>query len=224
MVSKTLFARRSHMCSMSEWIVDVVGRLGYLGVFLLTLLENIFPPIPSELVMPLAGYHAAQGKFGLWGAIASGSAGSVLGTLAWYWLGRRIGEKRLRDWADRRGKWVTLDGEDVDKAAEWFHRRGVWAVLICRLIPGLRTWISLPAGFSAMPMRQFLLPTIVGTVLWTSALTIAGHMLGQKYQNIEGALGTVSWVVIASIVVMYLVRLVRRSGPSSHRVKGSRPV
>jgi membrane protein DedA with SNARE-associated domain len=195
---------------MGEWIVDIVARLGYAGVFLLTLLENIFPPIPSELVMPLAGYHASQGKFGLLGAIIAGSAGSVIGTLAWYWLGRHIGEQRLRDWADRRGKWLTLDGEDIDGAAEWFHRRGVWAVFFCRLIPGLRTWISLPAGFSDMPMRQFLLPTILGTVLWTTTLTVGGHLLGQKYNNIEGVLGTVSWIVIGLIAVTYVVRLIRR--------------
>ncbi|HYO80817.1 MAG TPA: DedA family protein [Bryobacteraceae bacterium] len=198
---------------MGEWIVEIVAKLGYVGVFLLTLLENIFPPIPSELVMPLAGYHAAQGRFGLVGAIAAGSAGSVLGTIAWYWLGRHIGEKRLRDWADRRGKWLTLDGDDIDSAAEWFHRRGIWAVFVCRLIPGLRTWISLPAGFSEMPMRQFLAPTILGTVLWTSALTVAGHLLGQNYNNIDGVLGTVSWVVIASIALMYVFRLIQRSRP-----------
>jgi membrane protein DedA with SNARE-associated domain len=198
---------------MSEWIVEIVGKLGYAGVFLLTLLENIFPPIPSELVMPLAGYHAAQGRFGLFGAIVAGSAGSVLGTLAWYWLGRHIGEERLREWADRRGKWLTLDREDIDASAEWFRRRGMWAVLVCRLIPGIRTWISLPAGFSGMPMRSFLLPTVVGTTLWTAALTVAGHVLGQKYKDIDGVLGTVSWIVIAVIAVMYVARLIRRRRP-----------
>jgi membrane protein DedA with SNARE-associated domain len=167
--------------------------------------------------MPLAGYHAAHGKLSLSGAIIAGSAGSLFGTVAWYWLGRRIGEERLRDWADRRGKWLTLDGEDIDNAALWFRRRGVWAVFICRLIPGLRTWISLPAGFSRMPMWQFLLPTILGTALWTTALTTAGHLLGQNYNDIDGVLGTVSWVVIASIAVMYVARLVRRNYPGMRR-------
>ena len=196
---------------MGEWIVEVVAKLGYAGVFLLTLLENVFPPIPSEVIMPLAGYQAGQGEFSLIGAIAAGSAGSVAGTLIWYWIGRRIGEKRLRDWADRHGAWLTLDGNDIDKSAEWFHRSGTWAVFIGRLIPGLRTWISLPAGFSEMPMRQFLLPTLVGTVLWTSALTAAGYMLGSNYKNIDKLLGNISWGVIAIIVVLYVVRLVRRS-------------
>ena len=196
---------------MGEWIVEVVGKLGYAGVFLLTLLENIFPPIPSELIMPLAGYHAAQGKFGLIGAIVAGSAGSVAGTMIWYWIGHRVGERRVRDWADRHGAWLTLDGEDIDKSAQWFHRSGTWAVFICRLIPGLRTWISLPAGFSGMPMSQFLIPTTVGTVLWTTALTVAGHMLGSNYGNIEGVLGKVSLVVTAAIAILYVYRLIQRN-------------
>ena len=204
---------------MGDWIVDIVGKLGYAGVALLTLLENIFPPIPSEIIMPLAGYQAAQGEFSLAGAIAAGSFGSVLGTMGWYWLGRRVGERRLRDWADRHGKWLTLDGEDIDKSAEWFHRRGIWAVFICRMIPGLRTWISLPAGFSEMPMSKFLLPTIIGTVIWTSALTVAGHMLGARYNDIDNVLGTVSWVVIALIAVLYVVRLMRRTYPGTRGSK-----
>ena len=208
---------------MGEWIVNVVGKLGYFGVFLLSLLENIFPPIPSELVMPLAGYHAAQGTFALWGAIAAGSAGSVIGTFAWYWLGRRIGEKRLRDWAERHGKWLTLDGEDIDKAAEWFHRHGVWAIFFCRMIPGVRTWISLPAGFSGMPMRQFLLPTVIGTMLWTATLTAAGHLLGQNYRNIEGLLGTVSWIVIGLIAAMYVARLMRRNSSGGRKKRDTAP-
>jgi membrane protein DedA with SNARE-associated domain len=200
---------------MGDWIVEVVGKLGYAGIFLLTLLENVFPPIPSELIMPLAGYHAAQGRFGLWGAIAAGSVGSALGTVLWYWIGHRIGERRLRDWADRHGRWLTLDGEDIDKSAEWFHRRGVWAVFICRMIPGLRTWISLPAGFSGMSMGKFLLPTVIGTVLWTTALTAAGYWLGAKYSNIDGVLGTVSWVVIGLIAVLYVYRLMTRTYPGT---------
>jgi membrane protein DedA with SNARE-associated domain len=207
---------------MSEWIIDIVGMLGYAGVFALTLLENIFPPIPSELVMPLAGYHAAHGKLSLPGAIIAGSAGSVLGTAAWYCLGRYVGEERLRDWADRQGKWLTLDRKDIENAAGWFRRRGVWAVFICRLIPGLRTWISLPAGFSRMPMRQFLLPTILGTVLWTTALTTAGHLLGRNYDDIDGVLGTISWVVIASIAAMYVTRLIRHNHPGQLRSSARR--
>ena len=206
---------------MGDWIVEVVGKMGYAGIFLLTLLENIFPPIPSELVMPLAGYHAAQGKYGLWGAIAAGTLGSVLGTAAWYWLGNRIGERRMRDWAEQHGRWLTLDGHDIDKAAEWFHRKGVWAVFLCRMIPALRTWISLPAGFSEMPMVKFLLPTVIGTAIWTGALTTAGYWLGEQYSDIEGVLGKVSWVVIGSIAILYVYRLTTRTyrGTRANRSK-----
>jgi membrane protein DedA with SNARE-associated domain len=170
---------------MGEWIVDIVGRLGYIGIALLA------------------------------GAIAAGSFGSVLGTMFWYWLGVRIGERRVREWAERRGKWLTLDGKDIDKASAWFHRHGAAAVFICRMIPGLRTWISLPAGFSGMPMSKFLLPTVVGTIFWTTGLTMAGYLLGQNYRDIDGVLGTVSWVVIGLIVVAYVIRLMRRTYPGT---------
>ena len=210
---------------MGDWIVDFVGKLGYFGIFLLTLLENIFPPIPSELVMPLAGYHAAQGRFGLWGAVAAGSLGSALGTIAWYWVGHEVGERRLREWAERHGRWLTLDGEDIDKAADWFCRKGVWAVFLCRMIPALRTWISLPAGFSGMRMGKFLVPTVIGTTIWTAALTSAGYLLGQQYTDIEGVLGKVSWIVIGLIAVTYVYRLMRRTYPGTResRSKALRP-
>jgi membrane protein DedA with SNARE-associated domain len=120
--------------------------LGYAGVAFLMFLENVFPPIPSELIMPLAGFSAARGEMTLWGVIVAGSVGSVLGQYPLYYLGRAVGPERLHRWADRHGKWLTVSGKDIEKAREWLNRRGPIAVLLCRLVPGVRSLISIPRG------------------------------------------------------------------------------
>src|SRR5690349_24638888 len=132
---------------MFAWITGVITGLGCVGVAGLTLLENVFPPIPSELVIPMAGFVAATGDLNLGLVIAAASVGSLAGALVWYEVGRRVGEQRLRGWVDRYGRWLTLSAEDVDRAQEWFRRRGAVAVLLGRLVPGVRTLVSLPAGF-----------------------------------------------------------------------------
>jgi membrane protein DedA with SNARE-associated domain len=128
---------------MFDWITGVIGRLGYAGVAGLAFLENVVPPIPSELVIPLAGYVAAQGDLRLMLVIATASAGSLGGAAVWYWIGRRVGERRLRPWVDRHGKWLTLSREDVDKAQTWFSHHGNTAVFFGRVVPGVRTLVSL---------------------------------------------------------------------------------
>lgn len=194
---------------MADWIVEVVGRLGYAGIFLLTLLENVFPPIPSEVIMPLAGFHTAKGELTFWGVTAAGSFGSLLGTLGWYWAGHRMGEEQLRRLIARHGRWLALEEHDVDQVKAWFQRHGTAAVFVCRLMPGLRTLISLPAGFQAMGMWQFLLPSAAGTILWTTALTYAGHLLGNRYAEVEGYLGIASWAAIGIIAVLYVYRQIK---------------
>jgi membrane protein DedA with SNARE-associated domain len=195
---------------MSDWIVSFVGRLGSLGVFLLMLLENVFPPIPSELIMPLAGYHARTGQMNLWVVIVAGSLGSLAGTSLWYVLGRRIGEERLRGWIERHGKWLTITTEELDRSKAWFDRRGKTAVVVCRMIPALRTVISLPAGVSGMPLPSFLLYSSVGTLLWTAALAYAGYLLGGAYEQVSGYLGPASWVIIGTSLLIYVWRLIRQ--------------
>jgi membrane protein DedA with SNARE-associated domain len=148
---------------MFEWIVSVIARFGYAGVAILTFLENLFPPIPSELIIPLAGFVAAQGTLGLGGVIAAGTLGSLAGATLWYAVARRIGERRFRAWVDRHGKWLTLGREDIDRAQAWLNRHGRTAVLLGRLVPGVRTFVSLPAGFSGMPAVPFLLWSAAGT-------------------------------------------------------------
>jgi membrane protein DedA with SNARE-associated domain len=166
---------------MFDWITSVITRLGYLGVAALTFLENVFPPIPSELVIPLAGFAAAQGDLRLSLVIIVASLGSLAGAIVWYVVGKRIGEHRLRAWVARHGKWLTLSVHDLDRAKLWFKRHGAAAVFFGRLVPGVRTFVSLPAGFSAMPMATFVLYSALGTAIWTAALAYAGVVLQANF-------------------------------------------
>ena len=133
-----------------------MGSAGYLGIVFLMFIENVFPPIPSEFIMPLAGFMVTQGRFSLIGIIIAGTFGSALGALPLYFSGKKLGEQRLRRFADRHGKWLTLSCEDVDKAGEWFDKYGAAAVFFCRLVPGIRSFISIPAGIKRMNIFSFL--------------------------------------------------------------------
>lgn len=197
---------------MGDWIIDFVTRMGATGVFLLTLLETVFPPIPSELIMPLAGYLASRGDMSLTGAILGGTLGSVAGALVLYWVGRKYGRRRLLEFADRHGRWLTLSRNDLERAGEWFAKHGTWAVFICRLIPGLRSLISIPAGIQRMSLWTFLLVTALGSALWTALLVYLGYVLGRNFEQVGEYVGVISEIVIGLIVVMYLWRVVRQKG------------
>jgi membrane protein DedA with SNARE-associated domain len=201
---------------MLDWIVGLVRGMGAPGVGLLMFLENVFPPIPSEVIMPLAGFVAAQGGLNFWAAVAAGALGSLAGAAGWYWVGRAVGERRLRAWVDRHGRWLTLSCEDVDTAKRWFERHGGVAVFGGRLVPGVRTLISVPAGFAAMPLVPFLLYSAAGTALWTLALAVAGRALGTQYDRVSQLLEPAGMVVLGVIAAAYLVRVVRwRRGPAA---------
>ena len=194
---------------MSDFVTNAVESMGYWGIVLLMLLENVIPPIPSELIMPLAGFQAARGDMTFWGVVAAGTAGSVLGALPLYYLGRVIGEERLRRWAGRHGHWLAVSPEDLDKVKGWFARRGGAAVFLCRLVPGVRSLISIPAGIHRMPLLPFLLYTTAGTALWAGLLAFAGKLLGQNYRQVEHWVGPITYVVLGGILVAFVIRVVR---------------
>jgi membrane protein DedA with SNARE-associated domain len=206
---------------MATWIIETIYWAGYTGIMMLVFVENVFPPIPSEVIMPLAGYMAAEGRLSLLGIVVAGTAGSVLGALPLYYLGRAIGEERLKKLADRYGRWLTVSSKDIDRALNWFHRHGTVAVLICRLIPGIRSLISLPAGIKKMNVGVFLVYSAIGTGLWTALLAYAGYLVGENFEEVGDYLDLVSYVVIVGILVMYVIRFYKCKGsarrPSTNR-------
>jgi membrane protein DedA with SNARE-associated domain len=193
---------------LAGWVVEVVDALGGPGVGLLVFLENLFPPIPSEVVLPLAGFAAAQGAFSVVEAVLWATAGSVLGALVLYGIGAVVGTERLAAIADR----VPLtSGADVYKADAWFDRRGPYAVFFGRLVPGVRSLISIPAGVTGMPLVRFTVLTTVGSALWNVLLVGAGYLLGSQWTRVEGYLSPVSRVVLVVLVLAFAAFLVHRA-------------
>ena len=195
---------------MTDWMTEILKQYGSLGVGFLMLLENIFPPIPSEVVMPWSGYAVSQGEVTFLGTITAGSLGSFAGAMFWYLLAKQIGGDRLRGWADRHGAWLTVSRGDLERTERWFEKWGSAAVLLCRMVPGLRTLISVPAGIAEMPIGRFSLFTAIGTVIWTTLLAVIGWWLGDNYSNLVGPLGWVSNVVVAVLVLIWLYRLIKQ--------------
>lgn len=196
---------------MVEWITNTMNSLGYVGIGLLMFLENLFPPIPSELIMPLAGFTVAQGEMDLVPVVVAGVVGTMLGALPWYYVGKILGEQRLKRLADKYGRWLTITSKDIERSRRWFDKHGGKAVFICRLVPGVRTLISLPAGISCMPLVPFLLYSTLGTLLWVGLLTYSGYLLGDNYELVDEYLGPVSKIVLATLLAAFIILVVRRN-------------
>ena len=207
----------------SSWILDLIRSLGYAGIALLMCLENLFPPIPSELIMPLAGVLAAQQDLSLTWAIVAGSVGSLVGQTAWFWLGRRIGERRLRHLAERHGRWLTMGPEDLDHAKDWLVRHGAVSLLVGRLVPTVRTLISLPAGIAGVPLWQFLIYSAIGTTVWTAALAAAGYALRSQFTRINDVLGPVSTTIVVGMVAWYAYRVATYPRKHDRGTSGATP-
>ena len=194
---------------MFDWVVSTIESWGYLGVFVLMVAENVFPPIPSEVIMPLAGFLAGGGKLSLGLTIVVGTLGSVLGTLMWYCIGLWFGEARLKRFAARHGRLLTLSPGDIEAAHDWFQRHGAMAVFFGRMIPAIRTLISVPAGLARMPLWKFLAYTTVGSALWTGILTFAGLLLHENYALVADWVDPLSKLVVVTVVAVYVWRVIR---------------
>jgi membrane protein DedA with SNARE-associated domain len=210
LTSCELSQNHSGFLFMQDWITEIITTLGYGGIGLLMFLENIFPPIPSEVIMPLAGFGVLQGKLGFMPTVLAGVTGTMLGTLPWYALGRQVGHVRLAAWADRHGKWLFISARDLNRAHDWFTRYGKAVVFFGRLIPGVRTFISVPAGACRMPLWAFCLYSALGTSLWVGILTWAGYTLGAHYTVLETYMGVISKIVLVSLVLGTAAWLWRR--------------
>lgn len=193
---------------MFDFIVRLITDAGYVGIAALMFAENVFPPIPSELIMPFAGFVAARGELSLPGVILAGSFGSLAGMHVWYEVGRAIGARRLERWAARRGRWIGLSPVEVLTARAWFDRRGAIAVLVGRLVPTVRTLISVPAGIVRMPRLLFLGLSAIGTVCWTMLLSALGFLLEARYELVAGWINPVATAVVAVLVAIYLWRVI----------------
>lgn len=199
------------MSDVLDWLVDLMHVIGAPGVGLATALETVFPPIPSEVVLPLAGYTASLGHYSILAAVLWATAGSLIGGWVLYWAGSAVGLERLCAVADRM---PLVHGRDVRHASEWFTRHGRWAVFVGRLVPGVRSLISIPAGVNRMPLATFTAYTALGSLLWNALLIGAGYELGEQWHYIEGHVGSISNVLYAAIAVFALVFAVRRLRPA----------
>lgn len=174
------------------------------------ILENIFPPIPSEVIMPFAGFLTGSGELSFTGILVAGVMGSVVGTLPFYYMGYKIGKQRLLEWADDHGHWLMIRPDDIERASDWFEEHGKSAVLFCRLVPGIRTLISVPAGVNRMNLGTYLLLTFIGTTTWVTLLAYLGKYLGNKYGAVSHYLDPVSKVIIGGLLIWYVVYIIRR--------------
>ncbi|REJ87981.1 MAG: DedA family protein [Planctomycetota bacterium] len=195
---------------MEDFILETVKSVGYVGVALLMLAENILPPIPSEIVMPAAGASASRGDHSLIGMIVAGTIGAVLGSLPWYGIARYVGTERFADWADRHGHWLGTNRKEIERADDWFDHYGRWAILIGRLVPGIRTLIGVPAGFAEMPLAQYLVYTTIGTAAWTALLAVAGYWLQGQHEAIATVVKWIGVGVFVFLCVWYVARIIVR--------------
>lgn len=187
---------------MENWITDIMSQYGYIGIFLLIMLENIFPPIPSEVILTFGGYMTTQSAMTPLGVILVSTAGSVAGAIILYWIGLQLDVKRLEKIVDRWGRVLRLKKADIHKADSWFDKYGIWTVLFCRLIPLIRSLISIPAGMSNMKFGLFLLFTTVGTLIWNTILVSVGAAVGDNWESIVGVMDVYSNIVYVLIVIV----------------------
>ena len=205
---------------LANWVQDVINQFGYFGVALLVVIENVFPPIPSEIVLPFAGFVAQQGASAVnatagaaqsdttvVGMMIAATVGSVVGALILYFVSAAIGPERLRGFVERFGKWFGVKSSDLVRAEEWFDRRSVAAVLVGRCVPLIRSIVSIPAGFRRMKLTSFVVLTAIGSAVWNIALIGAGAVLGDQWERVGEYVGVFQWLVIAAVLLL-LVRFV----------------
>jgi membrane protein DedA with SNARE-associated domain len=192
---------------IGEWVTRVIEALGYPGLTVLVALENIFPPIPSEVILPLAGFLTGQGQFSFLLVLIATTLGSILGALLLYGIGAAIGQQRIRRLVEKHGHWALLTPDDLTRSELWFDRYGPIAVFVGRLVPVVRSLVSIPAGYRRMPVAQFLVLTGFGSALWNGALVALGWTLGENWHLIEEYVGWLQYVV-AAVVAVLVIRFV----------------
>jgi len=192
------------------WAQSIVSTMGYPGLLIVMFLENIFPPIPSEVILPLAGSLALEGRFSLLGVTVVGSVGSVIGALVFYGLGYLFGEDRVRVLIRRYGRWLMLSEDDFDRAVKWFDRYGERVIFFGRMVPIVRSLISIPAGIAGMNMGYFGAYTAVGTAMWSFLLAFAGYLLGRSWPLVSKWVSRYEKAALIVGVLVIVIFLARR--------------
>ncbi len=198
--------------------VEKNSTIAYLTICLAMFLENIIPPIPSEIIMPLGGFFVYQEKLNFYILVFWGLFGTILGSLPWYYLGRLVNEKRLSNFLEKKGKYLGISSNDLIKSKSWFDKYGVSLVFWGRLVPGIRTLISVPAGIELMPLRKFLIWTTFGSFIWVALLTYAGYLFGENYPIIETYLDQIKFFVKPILILIFfyffiklLIRFIKKN-------------
>jgi membrane protein DedA with SNARE-associated domain len=209
-------SRESPLIAIMDYGRALLSTLGYPGLVLIIFIENVFPPIPSDIILPLAGYTAAMTPMTLFGAIAATTAGSLLGALTLYYVGYWLGEERVRRFAGRFGKYLTFEEAELDRSLSWFRKHGSIVVMVARVVPVFRSLISIPAGMSGMPLGRFLVFTAIGAGAWNTGLISSGYLLGANWELVVGWLDQYQVAMLAlnasvfTVFAFFRVRTFRR--------------
>ena len=194
------------LTSIPDYISLAVEKntsIAYFAICLAMFLENIIPPIPSEVIMPLGGFFVYQQKLNFFVLVFWGLLGTILGSLPWYYLGRLVNEKRISNFLDKKGKYLGITSNDLTKSKRWFEKYGVSLVFWGRLVPGIRTLISVPAGVELMPIGKFLIWTTLGSLIWVALLTYAGYFFGENYQIVESHIDQIKYFIKPILILIF---------------------
>ena len=194
---------------MQEMVIEIMNNFGYIGIFLLIAIENIFPPIPSEVILLFGGFMTTSTDMNVIGVIIASTLGSLVGAIALYYIGKILNKERLKKIiTSKYGKLLRLTPEDIDKGDNWFDTKGNKTVFFCRFIPLIRSLISIPAGMSEMPMKKLLIYTIAGSAIWNTALTIAGSIVGEKWEDILAIMDQYSHIIDIALAIIFIIAVV----------------
>ncbi|QHT46155.1 DedA family protein [Bacillus sp. SB49] len=190
---------------MENWLLDMMNNYGYIGILLLIALENVFPPIPSEVILTFGGFLTTSTYMSVAGVVAASTAGSVIGALVLYGIGLQLDVERMEKLIDRYGRVLRLTKEDVWKADRWFDKYGPWTVFFCRFVPLVRSLISIPAGMSNMPLGIFLLLTTLGTLIWNVVLVNVGASVGESWTEVVRYMDVYSTIIYILLGIAFLL-------------------
>ncbi len=200
--------------ALTNFAINLVSHLGYPGIALAMALENIFPPIPSEAVMPMAGYLVTTGRFNIFLTIFFGILGTLAGAVVLYYIGVGAGNLKFRKFLDRYGRFFMTSSKDLEAAERWFEKHGEKSVLLCRMVPIVRSIISVPAGFTKMPLGKFVFFTTIGTTVWTTLLTVTVVVLGENWERVGPIMSKFDFLVVGVLVVVVIYYVFRRAQKS----------